>query len=144
MSVAMQLLVQLLRPEARPPKRSSEHAAGFDLYACERVELAPMVHTTVPLGFATAFSPGYVACVWDRSGLAAKHGVTTLAGVIDADYRGEWSVVLYNTTPKKVLVLPGERLAQVLFQSVETPEVQIAESLPESGRGEGGFGSTGR
>lgn len=140
----MELHIQLLHPQAKVPMQGSEHAAGFDVYACERAELLPNVHTKISLGFASAFSPGYVALVWDRSGLAAKHGITTLAGVIDADYRGEWQVILYNTSPKTVLILPGERVAQVLFQRIERPNVHVVETLPASVRGGGGFGSTGR
>lgn len=140
----MQLSVQLLHSQAQQPTRSSEHAAGFDVYACERTGLLPGIQSTVRLGFAAAFPRGHVALVWDRSSLAAKHGVTALAGVIDADYRGEWCVVLYNTSPKTFLIQPGDRIAQVIFQKIETPKVRVVQALPKSTRNTGGFGSTGR
>jgi dUTP pyrophosphatase len=96
------------------------------------------------LGFAMAIPEGTVALVWDRSGMAAKHGIKTMAGVIDCTYRGEVGVVLVNVRKEPYGVKKGDRIAQMLIQPVHTASIEVVEELSETVRGDGGFGSSGR
>jgi dUTP pyrophosphatase len=98
----------------------------------------------VPTGVRLQIPPGHVGLVWPRSGLAVRHGIDTLAGVIDSDYRGELRVVLVNHGEEAIAIAPGDRIAQLLVQRVERPEFVASASLEGTGRGDGGFGSTGR
>jgi dUTP pyrophosphatase len=98
----------------------------------------------VATGLIVEIPPGHVGLVWPRSGLAVRHGIDTLAGVIDSDYRGEVRVVLVNHGPEAFQVQPGDRVAQLLLQRVERATFHRAEALQETARGAGGFGSTGR
>jgi dUTP pyrophosphatase len=91
-----------------------------------------------------AIPPGHVGLVWPRSGLAVRHGIDTLAGVIDSDYRGEVRVVLVNHGDQPFRIAPGDRVAQLLVHRVERAEFVPAVALEDTARGEGGFGSTGR
>jgi len=91
-----------------------------------------------------AIPPGYVGLVWPRSGLAVRHGIDTLAGVIDSDYRGEVRVVLINHGEAPFRIAPGDRIAQLLIQRVERATFGAAAALDDTERGDGGFGSTGR
>ncbi len=141
---ARPLAVKLLRPEATLPSRGSAAAAGLDLFASEDVVLRAGRHAAVSTGIAVALPESCVGLVWPRSGLAARHGIDTLAGVIDGDYRGEIKVVLINHGAADYPVKRGDRIAQLLVQRVEMPEPVRSEDLVESPRGAGGFGSTGR
>lgn len=121
--------------------------AGLDLYAAQDVELAPGERAVVPTGLAVALPPGTVGLVHPRSGLAAKHGLglVNAPGTIDEGYRGEIKVIAINLDPRETLRLArGERIAQLVVQRVERVVVQEAESLEDTERGAGGFGSTGR
>ena len=122
--------------------------AGADLVASQDVLLpAAGGRALVPTGTAIALPEGYAGFVQPRSGLALKHGVTCLntPGLIDAGYRGELKVLLINTDPKDdFLVRRGERIAQLVIQRVEQAEFVVVAELPQSDRGAGGFGSTGR
>lgn len=126
------------------PAYASEGAAGADLRASECVLISPGERAAVATGLHLEIPPGYVGLIWPRSGLALSHGVDTLAGVIDSDYRGELRVVLINLGEEPLILQPGERVAQILIQRVERAEFVRSESLAESDRGAGGFGSTGR
>jgi dUTP pyrophosphatase len=148
-----------LRPHAQLPTRAYR-SAGYDVYAAETAVLEPGRTKKIPLGIAAEFKENYVALVWDRSGMGSR-GVHRFGGVIDSDYRGEWLVTLHNANPTPgpwtrlrcwltgaappgtINVWAGDRVAQVLFQRVEEPEVQWVEDLPPSGRGAGGYGSSG-
>ena len=131
------------------PERATPHAAGMDLRAAlpePTWVLAPGERRLVPTGLAMAIPPGYEGQVRPRSGLAARHGVTVLnaPGTIDADYRGEIKVILINHGPDEVIVSRGMRIAQLVFAKVEHVDWDESGSLPDSPRGAGGFGSTGR
>lgn len=126
------------------PAYSSEGAAGADLVASEGVTVAPGARAAVPTGLHLQLPHGHVGLVWPRSGLAVKHGIDTLAGVIDSDYRGEVRVVLVNHGGTPFEIKPGDRIAQLLVQPVERAGFRRVEALAESERGTGGFGSTGR
>jgi dUTP pyrophosphatase len=132
------------------PAYQSADAAGLDLVAAVS-ETTPLVlaagrHAMVPTGLAIALPPGIEAQVRPRSGLAAKHGVTVLnsPGTIDADYRGEISVILINHGEEPFVVHRGERIAQLVIAPVVQAELVAATALSPTDRGSGGFGSTGR
>lgn len=125
------------------PGRASEHAAGADLFAHTGCTLEPGERFAVPTGIHLAIPEGCVGLVWPRSGLALKHGLDTLAGVIDSDYRGEVKVVLVNHGETRFEIRRGDRIAQLLVQKVEPAVFERVDTLPGSARGAGGFGSTG-
>lgn len=132
------------------PAYQSADAAGLDLLAAvpddAPVMLAPGKHALVPTGLAIALPPGFEAQVRPRSGLAAKHGVTVLnsPGTIDADYRGEISVILINHGVAAFTIRRGERIAQMVIAPVVQAQLVSVVSLASTERGSGGFGSTGR
>jgi dUTP pyrophosphatase len=123
-------------------------SAGMDLRADLEtpVTLGPLERTLVPTGLFIALPPGFEAQVRPRSGLAAKHGITVLntPGTIDADYRGEIKVILVNLSNTPFEIVPGERIAQMVVARHERVEWEAVDSLDETARGAGGFGSTGR
>ncbi|MEM1285709.1 MAG: dUTP diphosphatase [Pseudomonadota bacterium] len=130
------------------PAYESALAAGADLRAAldQDTDLAPGERTLVPTGFAMALPAGYEAQVRPRSGLAAKQGVTVLnsPGTVDADYRGEVKVILINLGEQPVTISRGMRIAQMVIAPVVQPRFIEAQSLSETDRGSGGFGSTGQ
>jgi dUTP pyrophosphatase len=132
------------------PAYQSADAAGLDLLAAvpegTPMVLAPGKYALIPTGLTIALPPGYEAQVRPRSGLAAKHGVTVLnaPGTVDADYRGEISVILINHGGAPFPIRRGERIAQMVIASVTRAELVAAASLSATDRGSGGFGSTGR
>ncbi len=141
-------LKRLPQGEGLPlPGYMSEHAAGADLCAAvrEQLTLLPGARALVPTGFSIALPPGYEAQVRPRSGLAIRDGVTCLnaPGTIDADYRGEVRVVLANLGSEPVVIRRGDRIAQMVVAPVAQAAFDVVDELPESGRGDGGFGSTG-
>jgi dUTP pyrophosphatase len=131
------------------PAYQSADAAGLDLLAAVPEEtplvLAPGKHAMVPTGLAIALPPGFEAQVRPRSGLAARHGVTVLnsPGTIDADYRGEISVILINHGAAPFAIRRGERIAQMVIAPVVQAQLVAVGALPGTDRGSGGFGSTG-
>lgn len=126
------------------PEYASEGCAGADLRASERVTLAPGGRAAVSTGVRLAIPPGHVGLIWPRSGLAVRHGLDTLAGVIDSDYRGEVKVALVNHGTEPVTLEPGDRIAQLLVQPVTRALFIRAGELEDTPRGDAGFGSTGR
>lgn len=128
------------------PAYQSAGAAGLDLPAAVDVELAPGERRLVPTGFAVAVPDGFVGDVRPRSGLALRHGITTLnaPGTIDADYRGELHVLLINHGSERVALRRGERIAQLVVVPVAAVVVEETASLEKTERGDGGFGHTGR
>ncbi|RME30898.1 dUTP diphosphatase [Candidatus Woesearchaeota archaeon] len=125
------------------PSYAHEGDAGLDLRSRELKTLNPGEPELFKLGFALALPPGYVGIVKDRSSLG-KRGITTLAGVIDHTYRGEYCVVLVNVSQAPYTVRPGDKIAQLLVLPVATVAFERVKDLPETTRGTGGFGSTGR
>lgn len=130
--------------EGALPEYASPGAAGADLRASGAVEIAPGARAAVPTGLRLEIPARHVGLVWPRSGLAVRHGIDTLAGVIDSDYRGEVKVVLVNHGAEPFRIAPGDRVAQLLVQRVERARFEAADHVAATGRGEGGFGSTGR
>ena len=144
----LEVKIQKAKPNAKLPTWGSVNAAGADLYACTDdliIEIPPHETVMIPLGIKSEFTPGYAAMLYARSGLASKKHLAPAnkVGVIDADYRGEWMVALHNHSNQTQIIENGERIAQVVFHEVEHPEFIEVESLSETDRGEGGFGSTG-
>lgn len=142
----VQVLLQRLDPELPLPGYAHPGDAGMDLLAREDVTLGPGRRASVPSGVAVALPAGYVGLVHPRSGLARKHGITTLnaPGTVDAGYRGEIHVILVNTDPDETFtVRRGDRIAQLVVQRVALAELVEVDTLPGSDRGDAGFGSTG-
>jgi dUTP pyrophosphatase len=139
------LPVRRLRPDAQVPTRAYAGDAGIDLAACERVELAPGERALVPTGLAVAIPAGYAGYVQPRSGLATKHGISIVntPGLVDSGYRGELLVNLLNTDTREPFVVePGMRIAQLVVLAVPDVEPVEVEELPDSERGDRGFGSS--
>lgn len=130
------------------PAYATEQSAGVDLKAniTEPVVLGSLERKLIPTGLRIALPKGYEAQVRPRSGFALKHGITVLntPGTIDADYRGEIGVILVNLSKDTFTINPGERIAQMVIAKHETVEWEEVDSLDDTARGEGGFGSTGK
>ena len=142
------ILVKKLRPEAVLPTYGSENAAGADLYACvdAPVCILPGATVFIPTGLAMEIPAGYAGLIYARSGLSTKRGLAPAnkVGVIDADYRGELIVALLNHGSEAQTVLPGERIAQIVITPVIAPGFAETDTLTDTQRGTGGFGSTGK
>ncbi len=139
----LQVQVKKLQSDAMLPSYAYPWDAGMDVYAVEDTLVRKGKRTTVPTGIAMELPDGYVSLVWDKSGIAFKAGITTIGGVIDAGYRGEYLVGVVNLGDKDYLFKKGEKVAQVLIQPVARVEICEAASLKDSPRGDRGFGSTG-
>ena len=139
----VKIKVKKLIESAILPSYGHPGDAGLDFYAAEDFVLTHEMRHAVSTGISMALPEGYVALVWDKSGLAAKKGITVLGGVIDAHYRGEYKIILYNTERDDFVIRKGDKVAQVLVQPIVSAESEEVEELSETARGEGGFGSTG-
>ena len=143
-----ELKIKKVRENAKIPTRATEGSAGMDLYACidEPITLNKGDTAIIPTGIAIGIDdPHYAAFIYARSGLAIKHGIGLLnsVGVIDSDYRGEiWVGVIKQTDPEYTIE-PFERIAQMVIEPVELPEIVEVNNLDDTDRGAGGFGSTG-
>jgi dUTP pyrophosphatase len=126
------------------PSYKTAGAAGMDVMAASDGELAPGARALVPTGLFMEIPEGYEGQMRPRSGLALKHGITMLnsPGTIDSDYRGEVGLILYNASDELFRYKKGDRLGQIVFAKVEQAEVVQVESLSDTERGSGGFGST--
>jgi dUTP pyrophosphatase len=144
---SVQVLITRLDPDLPLPRYAKGGDAGADIVSRIDITLAPGERALVPTGIAIALPDGYVALVHPRSGLAIKHGVTMVnaPGTVDAGYRGELQIILINHDKSdSVSFKRGDRIAQLVIQKVERAEFVEVQELPGSGRGTGGFGSTGR
>ena len=139
----MTIKIKKLEATATLPNYAHPGDAGMDFYANETVTISPNERKIISTGIAMAIPQGYVGLVWDKSGLASNHGLKTMAGVIDASYRGEIKILLHNLSNKPYLVEKGNKIAQMLIQPVEQREVVEVEDLNDTSRGADGFGSTG-
>lgn len=142
----MNVAIKKLKPNALVPDYQSAQAAGMDVHACldEPVTLAPMERKMIPTGLAIALPTGYEAQIRARSGLSIKHGITMVNGVgtVDADYRGEIGVLVINLSTENFVIEPDMRIAQLVVAKYETVTWQERDTLDETVRGSGGFGST--
>lgn len=129
------------------PRKMTAGASGFDLHACLELPITidPGAWAIIPTGLVLAIPSGYEGMVRARSGLAARHGIGLLngPGTIDSDYRGELGVILMNWGREPFVVASGDRIAQIVFAPVPAARVEWADTIPETGRGAGGFGHTG-
>jgi dUTP pyrophosphatase len=141
-----QLEVKLLHPDARPPVRGREGDAGYDLSCVESFVLRPGERRMVPTGVAVALPPGVAGLITPRSGLAIRYGIACVnsPGLIDPNYRGELRVILINHGDEMYRAHAGDRIAQLLLVPYWAPELRVVDELPDSDRGERGFGSSGR
>ena len=144
----MTVLFQKLNPAACLPRRATLGSAGYDLCACieQPLTVKPGQTVPVPTGLAMEIPAGYAGLIYARSGIAVKRGLAPAnkVGVIDADYRGEILVALYNQGTEPQSIEHGERIAQMIVTPYLTADFVQADQLSDTVRGEGGFGSTGR
>jgi dUTP pyrophosphatase len=146
MPIVDELEVKLLHPDAVPPARTRPGDAGYDLRCVEPFVLRPGERALVATGLALALPPGVAGLVLPRSGLAHRHGITCAnsPGLVDPNYRGELRVVLVNLGREIYRGRAGDRIAQLLLVPYWTPELRVVGELPDSERGDAGFGSSGR
>jgi dUTP pyrophosphatase len=132
-----------LDPRAMLPTRGSSSAAGLDLYSIEPLRLEPGQRVIARTGLAVAVPEGYYGRVAPRSGLATRQGLNVLAGVIDADYRGEIGCLIHNTGAETIELPEQSKICQLIIERIITPKAVWADDLGDTERGSGGFGSTG-
>ena len=144
----VKVLVKKLVPSVKLPEYKTEGASGMDLIAFvdETINIKPKTSALIPTGISVAFSEDYEIQIRPRSGLAAKNNVSVLntPGTIDSDYRGEIKVIIYNHGNKDFIINNKDRIAQMVLTPIIKMEFEETENLPETIRGEGGFGSTGK
>ncbi len=139
----MKVKIQKLDPSAKLPSYAYDGDAGMDLFSVEDVTIAPGEKAAIRTGLKFAIPRGYAGFVWDKSGLAFKHHLKTMAGVLDCNYRGELLIVLTNLSRESYHVEKGSKIAQLVIKAVEAPEIEEGEINDETNRGQGGFGSSG-
>jgi dUTP pyrophosphatase len=132
-----------LDPRAVLPTRGSAQAAGLDICAIEALAIQPRERVLAPTGLAVAIPEGYYGRVAPRSGRATKQGLDVLAGVIDADYRGEIRCLLYNAGDETIHIPAASKICQLIIEKIITPTAVWADDISDTERGSGGFGSTG-
>tara|TARA_Y100000816_G_C26054352_1_gene553152 strand:+ start:876 stop:1313 length:438 start_codon:yes stop_codon:yes gene_type:complete len=144
----IKVLIKKLNPNAQLPSYKTNGASGMDLMACVQkpINLAPGKSCLVPTGLSVAFPEKYEIQIRPRSGLAAKNNISVLntPGTIDSDYRGELKIILFNHSKKKFVINNNDRIAQMILTPIIKIELEETNELPETIRGEGGFGSTGK
>ena len=140
----LKVRIKKVHPEARLPEYAHSDDAGMDVFALERTEVPAHGTAQVRTGLAFEIPEGYVGLCWDKSGLASKHGIKTMAGVLDPGFRGEVVLVVANLKNDTYVFEKGHKVLQVLLQKVERGEIEEAQELSGTVRGEGGFGSTGK
>jgi len=136
--------VKRIHPAAQLPERGTNWSAGADLCCLDAFTLLPRERKSVPTGLVVEIPPGWYGRVAPRSGLASRHGVDTLAGVVDCDFRGELLVLIANTGEAPVDFDAGDRIAQLIIERAAICDYVWADDLSETKRGDGGFGSTGK
>ncbi|MFA4936873.1 MAG: dUTP diphosphatase [Patescibacteria group bacterium] len=141
----MQLQVKKVDPRAKLPSYALPGDAALDLFALEDyIAPAGKYVSGIRTGVAIAIPEGFVGLCWDKSGLAAKHGITVLAGVIDSGFRGEMLLTVFNTSDQDYHFNAGDKVMQLVIQPVASVEIVEIDELPSSARGNGSFGSTGK
>ncbi len=140
----MEIKIKRLEETAKLPAYASEGDAGMDLFALEPVAVGVGERVQIRTGVAMEIPLGYVGLIWDKSGLSHRHGLKTLGGVVDAGYRGEIMVGVINLGKEPIEFDAGHKVAQMLIQKVELTKIVETDTLTDTERGEGGFGSTGK
>lgn len=133
-----------LHPDAKIPSYAHEGDAGLDIFSNENCVIKAGERYLVSTGISIELPEGYVAFIKDKSGISSKFGVTHLAGVIEYTYRGEYKIALLNTGKEDYKIKKGDKIAQVVILPVATAEIEETNSLSETSRGSGAFGSTGK
>ena len=143
----MRIPVKKLRPGAILPTAGSRYAAGYDLYACLDAPMEVPPHATVKVGTGLAFAvpEGWFGAIFARSGLATKQGLrpANCVGVCDSDYRGEYIIAIHNDSAETRFISPGDRIAQLVLLPCMAADFSLSDTLPDTERSDGGFGSTG-
>ena len=144
----VKVLIKKLDPKVEVPKYKTAGASGMDLMAFinQPIKLAPKSSCLVPTGLSVSFSKEYEIQIRPRSGLAAKNNISVLntPGTIDSDYRGEIIVILFNHSNSEFVINNKDRIAQMILTPIQKMELEVVENLPDTLRGKGGFGSTGK
>lgn len=140
----MILKIKKLHVDAKMPSYAHHDDAGFDLFSLENCKVKVGERVAVPTGIAMEIPEGFVGLIWDKSGLAVKHGINTIAGVVDSSYRGEVVVALVNNGESDYTFEKGHKVAQMIIQKKETVQFEEVKELSDTVRGAGGFGSTGK
>ena len=144
----VKVLIKKLDPAVKIPEYKTDGASGMDLIAFikEPINIKPKASSLVPTGLSVAFAKDYEIQIRPRSGLAAKNNISVLntPGTIDSDYRGEIKVIIYNHGNDEFIINDGDRIAQMILTPVLKMELEETLNLPNTIRGKGGFGSTGK
>lgn len=135
--------VKKLHPDAKIPSFALKGDAGMDLFSVEDAVIQPGQRVSCKTGIAMKIPEGYVALIWDKSGPSHKFGIKTLGGVFDSNYTGEYMIGLINLGKEDFIIEKGQKIAQVIIQKIEAPEIVEVEELEATNRGDGAFGSTG-
>ncbi|MCK9378806.1 MAG: dUTP diphosphatase [Candidatus Moranbacteria bacterium] len=138
----MKIQVKKIENSAIVPRQMQEGDAGMDIFSNEDVILHPGERISCRSGIAIKIPAGYVGLIWDKSSVSQKSGIKTLGGVIDSNYTGEWFIGLVNLSQEDYAIKKGQKIAQVIFQKIDVPEIELVDELPETNRGDGAFGST--
>jgi len=139
----IKLKVKKLHPDAVIPHYARVGDAGMDLYSVEEKLIKAGEKAIIKTGIAMEYPEGYCTLIWDKSGMAANFGIKVMGGVFEHIYRGEYMIILFNTSKEDYLVKKGQKIAQVIVQPIITVDVEEVHELSESVRGENRFGSTG-
>ena len=139
----LKLKIEKISDEAKLPLKAHDNDAGFDLFSADYYSIPPYGQNLVLTGIKMAIPDGFVGLIWDKSGLASE-GITTMGGVIDAGYRGEIKVVVKNLSEDDFNIIPGQKIAQIIIQTVPPIEISEEEIKENSSRGQGAFGSSGK
>ena len=139
----IKVMVKKLHPDAIIPSYAHLGDACIDIYSVEDIIIKAGERVLVSTGLAMEFPEGYVCLIWDKSGLAAKSGIKTMCGVIEHTYRGEYKIVMFNTSKEDFKISKWQKICQALIQPIITAEIEEVQELSDSARGSGGFGSTG-
>ncbi|EKD46494.1 MAG: hypothetical protein ACD_67C00215G0005 [uncultured bacterium] len=139
----MKILIKKLNPDAKIPRFALAGDVGMDLYSAQDALIKPGERISCSTGIAIKIQEGFAGLIWDKSGISQKSGIKTLGGVIDSNYTGEWFIGLINLSKEDFKIEKGQKIAQVIFQKIETPEIEEVEELEKTNRGDGVFGSTG-
>lgn len=136
--------VKKFHPDAILPSYAHPGDTGMDLFSNEEVIIKPGERATVGTGIGMEYPEGYCTLFWDKSGLAGNFGITILAGVFEPIYKGEYKVVMLNTSKEEYHVKKGQKICQVLLQPICFGQIEEVKELTDSSRGQNGFGSTGK
>jgi len=140
----MKLKVKKLNEDAKIPNYATFDDAGMDLFAIEDVVIEAGKSAVIKTGISMEIPTGHVGLIWDKSGIGIKHNLKVMGGVIDSGYRGEIMIGMMNLSQKDYSFMKGDKVAQMIIQTKESPEIIEVEELKDSERGEGVFGSTGK